>query len=66
MQLKKILNDDSLIRKFNFVVIYRKYYKNDLRAITSRLRAHLPILGNKNSDVHLGGNGGKFLDFILA
>ena len=24
---------------------------------TSRLRGHLPILGNKNRDVHLGGKG---------
>ena len=40
---KKSRNDDS----FYFVLIYRGYHKNDLLAITSRLRGHLPILGYK-------------------
>ena len=39
-------------------VIYRKYDKNDLHAITSQLKGHLLLLGNKNPDVHLGRIGG--------
>ena len=27
--------------------------------MTNRLRGHLPIFGNKNLDVHLGGKGGQ-------
>ena len=51
----------SKITYFFFVIIYREYHKNDLHAITSRLRGHL--LGNKNSDVHLDGKGKKLLGF---
>ena len=29
-------------------------YNNGLRALTSQMRGHLPIVGNKNLDVHLG------------
>ena len=38
---KKSRNDDS----FYFVLIYRGYHKNDLLAITSRLRGYLPRIG---------------------
>ena len=41
------------------VTIHRDYHKNDLHAIASRLRGHLPIFGNKNLDLHLGGKGGQ-------
>ena len=37
----------------------RDSHKNDLHAITSRLRGHLPIFGNKNLDPHLGEKGVK-------
>ena len=46
------------------------YHKNELHAITSRLRGHLPIFDNKILDVHLGEKGGQkgknFMNFILA
>ena len=51
---RKLRNNDSLITKFYFVIIYRECHKNDLHAITSRL-----IFGNKNPDVHLRGKGSK-------
>ena len=62
--------DCSLITSFYFVIIYREYHQNDLNAITSRLRGHLPIFGNRNLDVHLGGKGSQmgkmFMNFIFA
>ena len=39
--------------------MYREYHKNDLHAITSRLRGHLPLLGNKDLDINIGGKGGQ-------
>ena len=45
-----------MITYFYFVIIYREYHKNDLHAITSRLRGHLPILG-KDPNLNIGGRG---------
>ena len=41
------------------MIIYREYHKKYLHAITSRILVNLPILGNKNPDVDLGGKGSK-------
>ena len=45
----------KLVENSNFFHLH----KSDLHAIMSRLRGHLPIFGNKNLDVHLGGKGGQ-------
>ena len=47
-----------ILRSF-MALVYRGYHKIDLHAITSRLRGHLPILGNKNQNVNKGGKGVK-------
>ena len=47
-------------------MIYRRYNKNDLHTITSRLRGHLPILGNKNPNSNKGGQNGVKWSLILA
>ena len=56
-----------ILRSYS-VIIYREYHTNDLHAFTSRLRGHLPILGNKNPNVNIGRNGvkmGKNHDYRL-
>ena len=56
---RKSLNDDLFITQFYFIIIYHEYHENDPHAISSRLRGHLPIFGNKNLDVHLRKKGIK-------
>ena len=50
--------------------MYDGCHKNDLHAITSRLMGLLPILGNKNPQVNIGGKsvkkGKKFMNLIFA
>ena len=42
------------------MIIYREHRKNDPHAITSQLRGHLHILGNKNPDVNRGERGSNW------
>ena len=44
-------------------MIYRLINKN-VHEVTSGMRGHLPIIGNKNTDAHL--KGGKNMNFISA
>ena len=52
-----------LLQNFIYHKYHRHVYRQDLHAITSRMRSQLPILGNVVPDAHLESKGEKVQDF---